>query len=87
MFLKFKTSGTCAREIKAEIEGGKIKNLSFAAGCSGNLKGIARLVEGMDLEQVIAKLEGIICQNGTSCPDQLAKALKEYLARKNKMAI
>jgi uncharacterized protein (TIGR03905 family) len=74
----YKTSGTCSREIAFDLENGKVKNVKFFGGCNGNLKGIASLVEGMDIEDVIARVEGITCgMKNTSCPDQLAKALKE----------
>lgn len=74
----YKTQGTCSREISFEVEDGKVKNVSFFGGCNGNLKGIGSLVEGMELDEVIKKLEGIKCGfKQTSCPDQLAKALKE----------
>lgn len=74
----YKTSGTCSREISFEVEDGKVKNVSFYGGCNGNLKGIGSLVEGMEVDEVIKKLEGIKCGfKQTSCPDQLAKALKE----------
>ena len=73
----YKTSGTCSREISFELEGGKVKNVQFFGGCNGNLKGIGALVEGMDIDDVIARVEGIKCgMKSTSCPDQLAKALK-----------
>ena len=74
----YRTSGTCSREISFEVEDGKVKNVSFFGGCNGNLKGIGSLVEGMEVDEVIKKLEGIKCGfKQTSCPDQLAKALKE----------
>ena len=74
----YKTKGTCSREINFEVENGKVKNVQFIGGCNGNLKGIGALVEGMDVEDVIARVEGIHCgMKATSCPDQLAKALKE----------
>ncbi len=74
----YKTSGTCSREILFEIEDGKVKNLRFIGGCNGNLQGIGALVEGMKVEDVIARVEGISCGGRpTSCPDQLARALKE----------
>lgn len=73
----YKTSGTCSREIFFEIEDGKVKNLRFIGGCNGNLQGIGALVEGMNVDDVIARVEGISCGGRpTSCPDQLAKALK-----------
>ena len=74
----YNTSGTCSREIHFEIEDGKVKNVNYIGGCNGNLKGIASLVEGMDVDEVIARLEGTTCGGKpTSCPDQLATALKQ----------
>ena len=76
----FKTSGVCAKEINFSIDSGVIKKVSFMGGCNGNLKGMGLLLEGMKVEDVISKLEGTKCgPRDTSCPDQLAKALKEYL--------
>ena len=76
----YKTSGTCCSEINLEIENNIIKSVDFKGGCNGNLQGIAALVVGMDKEEVIQKLEGIKCGfKSTSCPDQLAKALKQAL--------
>lgn len=78
MRYSYKTSGTCSREIHFEIEDGKLKNVEYIGGCNGNLKGISSLVEGMDIDEVIARLEGTTCGGkATSCPDQLARALKE----------
>lgn len=80
MEYSYKTSGTCSREILFEIEDGKVKNLRFIGGCNGNLQGIGALVEGMKVEDVIARVEGISCGGRpTSCPDQLARALKEAI--------
>ena len=77
----YKTTGTCSQEIALEIEDGKLKNVRFLGGCNGNLKGIGALVEGMSVEDVIARIDGIRCgSKSTSCPDQLAQALKETLA-------
>ena len=77
----YKTHGTCSQLISFELENGKIHNVSFTGGCNGNLKGISALVEGMDAKEAIAKLEGIQCGfKNTSCPDQLAKALKQALS-------
>ena len=75
----YKTQGTCSREIHFDVENNKLKNVSFVGGCNGNLKGIGLLVEGMDIDEVIKRVEGVSC-NGrpTSCPDQLARALKQY---------
>ena len=81
MQYEYKTNGTCSQRIFFEIEDGKVKNVQFVGGCNGNLKGIAALVEGMSAEEVISRVEGIRCgMKGTSCPDQLAKALKEVNA-------
>lgn len=77
MKYEYKTSGTCSQKIFFEIEDGKVKGVEFLGGCNGNLKGIGALVEGMKVEDVIARVEGIRCgMKSTSCPDQLAKALK-----------
>ena len=74
----YKTKGTCSQMINFEVEDGKVKNVQFFGGCNGNLKGIAALVEGMDVNEVITRVEGIHCgMKATSCPDQLAQALKE----------
>ena len=74
-----KTTGVCAKEINFEIEDNKIKSVSFVNGCPGNLMGVSKLVEGIDVDEAISKLKGIDCRGkGTSCPDQLAKALEEY---------
>ena len=80
MNVNFTPKGVCARNMNFDIEDGVIKNLKVMGGCNGNLKGIARLVEGMKIEDVVSKLEGIDCNGkGTSCPDQLAKAVRAYL--------
>ena len=80
MQYEYKTSGTCSQRILFEIEEGKVKNVTFLGGCNGNLKGIGSLVEGMDAQEVISRLEGTTCgMKATSCPDQLAKALKQAL--------
>ena len=76
----YKTKGTCSQLISFELKDGKIHNVSFQGGCNGNLKGISALVEGMDAKEAIAKLDGIKCGfKNTSCPDQLAQALKQAL--------
>lgn len=78
MQFEYKTKGTCSQMIFFEIEDGKLKNVRFQNGCDGNLKGIGALVEGMDVDTVISRLEGTTCGwKPTSCPDQLATALKE----------
>ncbi|HIZ43172.1 MAG TPA: TIGR03905 family TSCPD domain-containing protein [Firmicutes bacterium] len=79
--MTYKTRGVCSREIKFDIEGNRIKSVQFVGGCSGNTQGVARLIEGMDVDEAIKRIDGIDCAGrGTSCPDQLAKALKEYKA-------
>lgn len=76
----YKTSGVCSSEIHVEVKDNKIQAVSFIGGCSGNLQGIARLVEGMDIQEAISKIEGIKCgYKNTSCPDQLALALKKLI--------
>lgn len=78
MQYEYKTKGTCSQRILFDVVDGKVKNVQFIGGCNGNLKGIASLVEGMSVEEVISRLEGIHCGfKATSCPDQLATALKE----------
>lgn len=76
--MEYRTSGVCSQLINYEIKDGKVYNVSFVGGCNGNLQGIGKLVEGMEVSEVISRLEGIKCGfKSTSCPDQLAKALKE----------
>lgn len=70
--------GTCSKNLKVEVEGDVIVSCRFENGCTGNLEGIAKLVCGQTIDAVISQLKGIQCRNGTSCPDQLAKALMEY---------
>ncbi len=77
----YKTKGTCATAIQFEIVDGKVHDVQFQGGCNGNTKGISSLVEGMEAEEVIKRLEGTTCGfKPTSCPDQLAKAIKEAIA-------
>ena len=79
MKFTYKTNGVCSRSIDIEIEDNVIKSVSFMGGCNGNLKGIAALVEGMNIDEVIERLEDIKCGfKNTSCPAQLAEALKSY---------
>lgn len=74
---EFKTEGVCARAIRCDIREGRLYNVVFEGGCKGNLKGIGALVEGMEVSEVIKRLSGIRCgERSTSCPDQLACALK-----------
>ena len=78
MQYEYKTKGTCSQRIAFEIEDGKVRNVQYFGGCNGNLQGIGRLVEGMDVAEVIDRLKGIHCgMKPTSCPDQLARALEE----------
>ena len=78
----YKTKGTCSQRILFELEDSVVKNVQYIGGCNGNLQGIGRLVEGMDVQEVIARLEGIRCgTKPTSCPDQLATALKEAISK------
>lgn len=80
MEYRYKPEGVCSREMIFEIENGVIKSLNIVGGCDGNRKGIAKLVEGMKIEDVIEKLKGIKCgYKGTSCPDQLSIALEKYI--------
>lgn len=78
--MEYTTKGTCARQINFEVVDNKVTNVQFVNGCHGNTQGVAALVEGMDVQEVIKRLKGIDCNGrGTSCPDQLAKALELYL--------
>ena len=78
---QYKTKGTCAQMIVFDVEDNKLKNVKFMGGCNGNLKGIGALVEGMDIDEVISRIEGTTCgMKSTSCPDQLAQALKAVKA-------
>ncbi|MCM1094517.1 MAG: TIGR03905 family TSCPD domain-containing protein [Lachnospiraceae bacterium] len=80
MKYQYLPQGTCSRVIDIEVENGIVKDVKFQGGCHGNLQGISALVNGMAVEDVISRLEGIKCGHKlTSCPDQLARALKELL--------
>ncbi|MGL4741753.1 MAG: TIGR03905 family TSCPD domain-containing protein [Sarcina sp.] len=77
--MNYKTSGVCAKEIYFDVVENKVRNVKFINGCPGNLFGIATLVEDMDIDEAIEKLKGIDCRGkGTSCPDQLSKALEDF---------
>ena len=77
MKVVYKTQGTCSQSIEVDVEDGVVRAVSFTGGCHGNLQGISRIVEGMRVSDVVARLEGIKCgRKATSCPDQLAKALR-----------
>ena len=76
----YTTRGTCSRQIFFDLEDGKVHNVRFVQGCSGNTQGVAALVEGMDAQEAIRRLKGIRCgPRPTSCPDQLARALEQAL--------
>lgn len=76
----YQPKGVCARKISFEIEDGIVKNIRFTGGCSGNTQGVSALAEGMTTDEIIERLSGIRCGfKGTSCPDQLAKAVKEAI--------
>lgn len=77
--IHFYPQGTCSIEMFVEHEDGIIKNVRIIRGCRGNTQGLAALLVGMPLEEAARRLEGIQCRNGTSCPDQLAKGIKQYL--------
>jgi uncharacterized protein (TIGR03905 family) len=77
--MNYKTHGVCSREIKFDVEDNKLTHVQFVGGCAGNTQGVARLIEGMDIDEAIKRLDGIQCgPRPTSCPDQLANALKKY---------
>ncbi len=79
----YQTKGTCSRVITFEVdEENKLHNVKFLGGCNGNLQGISKLVEGRDIDDVEATVTGILCRNGTSCPDQLSKAIRAYKNQK-----
>ncbi len=74
------TKGVCSRQISFEVTDGKVHNVRYVGGCNGNTQGVAALVEGMAVEEAIRRLKGICCgSKPTSCPDQLATALENYL--------
>ena len=75
----YKTKGTCSSAIEFEIEDGSLTDIKFIGGCQGNTTGVAALAKGLPVQEVIDKLSGIQCGfRGTSCPDQLSRALKQY---------
>lgn len=79
----YRTRGTCCREIVFVVDDNDVlTSVKFVNGCSGNTQGVARLAVGRKIDEIISLLEGIQCRAGTSCPDQFAKALKEYKERK-----
>ena len=77
----YKTDGTCSEQISVEVKNGIVTFISFEGGCDGNLQGLSNLAVGLEAADVIKKLEGLDCDSrGTSCPDQLAKALKQMIS-------
>lgn len=77
----YKTQGVCSRMIDLDIDGDTVVKVTFTGGCSGNTQGVAALVAGMSIDEAISRIEGIHCgPRPTSCPDQLAQALKAYKA-------
>ena len=78
---RYTTRGTCSQQILIDAEGDTIKEVKFIGGCTGNTQGVARLAAGMKVDEAIARLKGIICRGGTSCPDQLARALEAIKAQ------
>ena len=82
MIYEFTPQGVCSRKIILDIENDIVKDARFVGGCDGNTQGVCSLIKGMKIDDVIKKLKGIDCrERGTSCPDQLAKALEEYKSR------
>ena len=78
--MTYKPQGVCSQRIDFEIVDNKVTNVQFLGGCNGNTQGLSRLIEGMDVQEAISRLEGIHCGfRSTSCPDQLAQALKQAL--------
>ena len=78
--IEYCPQGVCSRKIDIDVENGIIQKVVFTGGCSGNTQGVSRLLEGMTVEEAVARLDGIKCGfRPTSCPDQLAKALKKSL--------
>ena len=80
--MEYKTKGVCSRAIQFDIVDNKVTGVQFIGGCSGNTQGVARLVEGMDVNDAISRMKGICCgPRPTSCPDQLARALEEAISK------
>ena len=85
MTIQYKTKGVCSKQMKVKVEKGIVQSVEIIGGCHGNSQGVSRLVEGMDVQEAIGRMEGIRCgYKDTSCPDQLAKALKIALAEEAK---
>lgn len=82
--MDYRTKGVCSSSVHFDVENNKVMNVSFMGGCSGNTQGVSRLIEGMDIDEAISRLEGIRCGfRSTSCPDQLAQALKTFKSNNN----
>ena len=80
MTIQYKTKGVCSQQMNVKIEDGVVQKVEIVGGCHGNSQGVARLVEGMPVEEAIRRMEGIRCgMKSTSCPDQLAKALRQCM--------
>ncbi|MBM6853564.1 TIGR03905 family TSCPD domain-containing protein [Mediterraneibacter glycyrrhizinilyticus] len=80
--MEYRPKGVCSQKINFDIIDNKVRNVSFVGGCNGNLQGISRLIEGMDVDEAISRIEGIRCGfKATSCPDQLSRALKEAVGK------
>ena len=80
---QYKTHGTCSQQILIDVnDDDVIENVQFIGGCTGNTQGVSKLVKGMKADEVIARLKGIQCRAGTSCPDQLAQALEQMKAQR-----
>ena len=83
--MEYKTHGVCSRAIHFDVDKeNHVKNIKFDGGCPGNTVGVSKLAEGKNIDEVTSALKGIQCRMGTSCPDQLAKALEEYKEKNNK---
>lgn len=80
--MEYRPQGVCSQKINFDIVDHKVRNVSFVGGCNGNLQGISRLIEGMDVDEAISRIEGLRCGfKSTSCPDQLSRALKEAVGK------
>ena len=80
--MDYRPQGVCSSQIHFDIIDNKVRNVSFVGGCNGNLQGISRLIDGMDVNEAISRIEGIRCGfKSTSCPDQLARALKSAVGK------
>jgi uncharacterized protein (TIGR03905 family) len=81
----YRTKGTCSREIVFSVDkDNRLTDLKFLGGCSGNLQALSRILKGRNIHEIIPQIKGIQCRNGTSCPDQLAAALTEYIENSGK---